>query len=75
MAHIMRHANDRPPNFRDPDGSLYLVRCFVCGGEHGTENWAPAVATGACSFCGWSEDELSGAKKRTDKNLRRVFGG
>jgi len=58
---------DRPPNFRgsiEPNtkgtvkgdkGKLYLVRCFVCGGERGTENYAGAVATGQCAWCGWKE--------------------
>lgn len=49
--------NDRPPNFRGKNGELYLVRCFVCGGEHGKENWAPAVAAGECAWCHWREDE------------------
>ena len=48
---------DRGANFRGEDGKLYLVRCYACGGEHGTENYAPAVATGQCAFCGWKEDE------------------
>jgi len=46
---------DRKPNFRDEEGNLFLVRCFVCGGDYGTENWAGAVATGQCAFCGWEE--------------------
>jgi hypothetical protein len=48
---------DRPPNFRGKEGNLYLVRCFVCGGEYGTENYAPAVATGQCAWCGWKEEK------------------
>lgn len=44
---------DRPPNFRDECGDLYLVRCYACAPEHGTENWAPAVAGGTCAWCGW----------------------
>ena len=51
----MRHTNDRQPNFHAANGRFYLVRCFACGGEHGTENWAPAVATGQCAFCGWAD--------------------
>lgn len=53
----MKHINDRPPNFRSDEGKLYLVRCFVCGGEHGRENYIPAVATGQCAWCGWKEEE------------------
>lgn len=48
---------DRPPNFRGEDGSLYLVRCFACNPEHGRENYAPNVASGICTWCGWSESE------------------
>jgi len=40
------------PNFTS-NGKLYLVRCFVCGGDHGRENWAMAVASGKCCWCGW----------------------
>jgi len=43
---------EQHPNFRNEDGKLFLVRCFACD----RENWAPAVATGACEWCGWSED-------------------
>ena len=49
--------NDRHPNFRGKDGTLFLVRCFACGGGYGTENWAMAVAGGYCAFCGWTEKE------------------
>lgn len=48
---------DRPPNFRSKDGKLYLVRCFACEPEHGRENYAPAVASSECAWCGWSEVE------------------
>ena len=47
---------DRRPNFRDEEGKLYLVRCFVCDEEHGRENWVVAVASGTCAFCGWAEE-------------------
>lgn len=47
--------NDRPPNFRNKSGKLYLVRCFVCEPTRGRENWAMAVATGQCTWCKWSE--------------------
>ena len=30
------------------DGKVYLVRCYACG----RENYAPAVASGCCAFCG-----------------------
>lgn len=57
----MQHVNDRHPNFYT-NGTLYLVRCFACGGEQGTENWAMAVATGQCAFCGWSPPPQQPAK-------------
>jgi hypothetical protein len=53
--------NDRTPNFRDEDGSLFLRRCFACDPEHGRENWAPAVASGQCAWCGWTETTESEA--------------
>ena len=40
-------------NFRDENGKLFLVRCPECCNE----NYAPAVATGQCVWCGWREDE------------------
>lgn len=55
-----RNVNDRPPNFRGKHGVLYLLRCFACGGEHGRENWMPAVATGTCAWCGWREPNGDG---------------
>lgn len=45
---------DRPPNFRE-EGKLYLIRCFACAPEHGRENYALAVPSGTCAWCGWSE--------------------
>jgi len=47
--------NDRKPNFRDEDGSLFLVRCYACNPEHGRENYVCAVAHGQCAWCGWTE--------------------
>lgn len=47
---------DKPPNFRNKSGKLFLVRCFACGTDsRGTDNWKPAVASGTCAFCGWKE--------------------
>lgn len=45
------------------DGRFYLVRCMACkdAGERGRENWGPAVASGTCAWCGWSETD----EKRT----------
>lgn len=46
---------ERHPNFIGKNGKLYLVRCFVCDEDRGRENWAPAVASGQCAWCGWRE--------------------
>lgn len=35
--------------YRDETGKLCMVRCFDCG----MENWAMAVSTGFCAFCGF----------------------
>lgn len=51
-----RSMQDRPPNFRDEAGELFLVRCYAPGHpERGIENWGPAVALGQCAWCGWKE--------------------
>jgi len=64
MAHYARMVNqDRPPNFRNEEGDLYLVRCFNCDEEHGRENWAIAVATGQCCWCGWKENDEETASR------------
>lgn len=38
-------------NFKDEEGTLYLVRCPRCR----KENYGPAVSSGQCAFCGWKE--------------------
>ena len=53
----MSTINDRPPNFRDDYGNLYLELCYNCDPVRGRENWAPAVADGECAWCGWTEDD------------------
>jgi len=50
-----KNIQDRPPNFKDKSGRLFLVRCFACESNRGRENWAPSVATGKCTWCGWQE--------------------
>lgn len=32
---------------------IFLMRCFECG----SENWAPAVATGQCAWCGFDANK------------------
>ena len=39
-------------NFRGKNGMVYLVKCYKCGGEYGTENYAAAVSSGICAWCG-----------------------
>ena len=55
----LAHVNDRGPNFYDTDkqGQFFLVRCYACGSKYGKENWACAVATGCCCWCGWAPPE------------------
>jgi hypothetical protein len=48
--------NERDPNFRDDEGKLFLVRCFVCDKKHGEENYAMAVSSGICAWCGWKDE-------------------
>jgi hypothetical protein len=48
---------DRPPNFRNSSGKLYLVRCYACS-PTGRENYAPAAATGTCNWCGYVDTEF-----------------
>lgn len=54
-----RTINDRPPNFRNKDGRLMIIRCFACpdAGPYGKENWGPAVATGECAWCGFRDEK------------------
>lgn len=58
---------DQGENFRDKDGKLFLVRCYVCDPEHGLENHAMLVASGTCAWCGWSEKENVKDKKKGKK--------
>ena len=48
-----------PANFRgDRTGGLYLARCMACGPPgYGRENWGPAVSSGTCAWCGWTEED------------------
>lgn len=49
---------DKPPNFRDEEGQLFLVRCYACDPKFGKENYAMIVAKGICAWCGWREGEM-----------------
>lgn len=35
----------------EADGKLFIVHCEQCN----RENYAPAVASGTCAWCGWCE--------------------
>ncbi len=59
----MKTIQDRPPNFRDEDGNLFLVRCFKCDDKRGKENWSMAVSSGVCAWCGWTEKKIKAGKK------------
>lgn len=52
----MKTIQDKGANFRDEEGKLFLVRCYNCDSKHGVENYAPMVALGRCSWCGWKEE-------------------
>lgn len=49
------------PNYRDDNGTLCIVRCFsekcLKTSKHGRENYALAVASGMCAWCGWKEEK------------------
>ncbi|KKK66212.1 hypothetical protein LCGC14_2966370 [marine sediment metagenome] len=49
--------NKKGGNFIGKNGKLFLVRCFNCEPEYGTENSAMAVVSGQCAWCGWKEDK------------------
>lgn len=60
----MTNPNDREPNFRDKEGNLFLVRCFVCR-PTGKENYMLSVASGQCAWCGWTEAELTKGESKS----------
>lgn len=39
--------------FIRPDGGIAMQRCFECG----RENWAPAVYSGECVWCGYNPNK------------------
>lgn len=46
--------NGKSKGFWGKDDKWYLERCLSCAeGEHGRENWGPAVASGSCAWCGY----------------------
>ena len=70
-------------NFFDAQGRLFLVRCVACD----RENWSMRVASGMCSWCGWSEPieptdtiytaaiaELEEFNREADRRLDEILG-
>lgn len=45
------------------DDQFFLERCPQCG----KENYAPAVATGQCAWCGWDEDSLKDREREANE--------
>ncbi len=39
--------------YTNKEGLICMIRCFECG----RENWAPAVASGTCAWCGHNPNE------------------
>lgn len=69
------HVNqNRGANFWS-DGQFYLLRCYACPdtGDYGRENYAMAVATGSCVWCGWSQDK-DGQQTSTDCDKQGLQG-
>jgi len=44
---------NRLPNFLYKK-KFFLLRCYVCGGRWGKENYPKDIGTGSCAWCGWS---------------------
>lgn len=44
---------DAGVGYKDADGTICMIRCFRCG----RENYAVAVPTGKCAFCGHDANE------------------
>ncbi len=49
------HFQNRHPNYYHGE-TFCLVRCFACNPAYGKENYAIAVTTGKCAWCGWKEN-------------------
>ena len=39
--------------YQSKNGLIYMIRCFECG----TKNYAMAVSSGYCAWCGYSPNE------------------
>lgn len=46
-------SDNRGFSFKGDNQRWYLVRCHNCK----MENWAPAIATGICCWCGYDDNQ------------------
>ena len=70
---------NKPPNYTNGDGKFYLVRCFnhpYPYNKKGIENYLPAVASGECAWCGWTEKKnlitIEQYNAKMEKILKRL---
>ena len=49
--------------YKDDDGTICITRCFRCG----RENYALAVSTGKCAFCGYDPNNEPSDKEEHDE--------
>lgn len=54
--------------FQADDGRIGLVRCFKCG----SENYAPNVLTGICSWCGMDVHKHLASSKRIKESKEKA---
>ena len=57
-------------NFRGKDGAAFVVRCPSCR----RENWAMAVASGQCAWCGWTENSVVTVAPLAARKVNDVVG-
>jgi hypothetical protein len=54
---MKKQKSHRAPNFKSDDGRWFLVRCYECEPERGTENYGAAVSSGICYRCGYDANK------------------
>lgn len=59
---MTKNISQKAPNFKADDGRWYLVRCYECNPERGTENYGAAVASGICYRCGYDINKKDNAR-------------
>ena len=55
---------DAGVGYKDSDGTICMIRCFKCG----RENYALAVSTGKCAFCGYDPNKDIKKDKKENKH-------